>query len=186
MEFDYHWRHFEHGKNPLTGRPDYDVSACETDFFQGWSLREHRPYTPEGLIRQLQFDHLSRCRVFVVPNLRHTSTKEIDGIFDGWKKTLKADLVSKEEILGTEKQWKALLVVERNRAEYGDDFNLIAGLDEAGEEIYGERYDVHSQGTHVERYFRAMDGTDSSPGWIQKVFPQLPPEIFPTSQPTIS
>jgi hypothetical protein len=184
-EFAFRWRHIEHGVNPHTGRPDTLLSMHETRFFEGWELADYDKSKAKYLAKYLLFQQLAGCRVFAFPKIRYATAKEIDAMLKSIGDFLKADMVCKGDILGTETEWKVCLAVERNRADCqrnGQPFSLDAAIDEAGEMLYGRKYDVKHRREIVLGYFRAMEATGSDPGWIQKIFPRLPPDFFPKSQ----
>jgi hypothetical protein len=181
-ELFFRWRHFEHGINPHTGRPDLFLSAWETGFFEGWDLEDFDSSRQEGLVKILEFNQLARCHVFAIRKLRYASASEIDALLQDIGVRLKAALVCKSEILGTKTQWDVLLSVERNRAECQrtqESFSIDAAIDAAGEMLYGSKYDVQQRKEIVLGYLRAMDSGGSSPGWIQKTFPRLHRDILP-------
>jgi len=181
-DLSFRWRHFEHGINPHTGRPDFLLSARETRFFEGWNLEDFDSSRHAGLVKVLEFNELARCRVFAIRKLRYASASEIDEMLQAISARLKADLVCKGEILGTKTQWDVFLAVERNRAERehnGEQFSIDAAIDEAGEMLYADKYDAQHRKEIVLGYWRAMDASGSSPGWIQKTFPRLHRDILP-------
>lgn len=176
--FQWRWRHIEHGSNQFTDRPDPRLSAFETGFFQDWHLRDFDRTTVEGLAHELQFERLSKCLVFAVPKLRYTAS-EIRDFMKQFGDRLNKALVSHEAVLGKRNEWKVLLAVEKAKARDGAGFSLDLALQEAGEDLYGfGKYNFNSHGTHIGNYYRTMNAPEAGSGWIQRVFPSLPPELF--------
>jgi hypothetical protein len=185
LQLAHRWSHFEH-----SGKPGLDLAVEECTFFQGWQLPEFDTKTAEGLARQLEFAALASRLVFAFPKPRYARALDIDKMLEGLGRYLKNRLVCRDEILGTQTDWRVFLAIERNFAEYGPlgVANKKAAIDAAGEELYGVKspfdagtYDVQHRKQIVEGYFHAINGDGDTPGWIQKVFPRLPVEIYPSA-----
>ena len=232
--FEWLWRHIEHGTDQFsirvgggrgishgaqqvehgieqgtvqfTGRPDPLLSAFETDFFQGWNLRDYDPYTVEHLTRILKFQRLSRCLVFAIPKVRSNGA-EIDHMLKQIGGHLKAALVDQGDVLGSNNEWQVLLSVEQFEEQEGKDFGrdllseededlLALALERAGERLYSTKYECLPDGSyrikpkgsggfdsqrhtsHLRNYYKAMRGSTSNDGWIRRLFPRLPLEIL--------